>query len=318
MIVRYRITESLPYPARTVLGAVQSALKVKKSLAQDIIRQGLVSCDGRVLSQTFRRLEIDDCLEIHTPSGSEISAARPGRQGKSGRSAARFEVIYEDDWLIVVNKPAGLLTVPTPHRESNTLQSQLKKWLTKAQSSDMAICVHRLDRLVSGLLVFAKNYDVADQLREQFSIRKPQRLYTALVRGCPEPARGTVRSYLSTDKQLNRRSSIDPQAGELAVTHYQVREQWGDVCWIEVRLETGRRNQIRVHLAELGTPVLGDPRYFPDKAQHPLWPYKRIALHAETLGIQHPQTKESLRFVAPWPQEFRDLRRQLSRRTPRR
>jgi 23S rRNA pseudouridine1911/1915/1917 synthase len=290
-------------------------MKVNKSAAQEIIRQGLVTCDGRVMNQSFRRLEIDEELEIHTPVPPVETEEKRGRRSAGRASRNRFEVLYEDELLVVVNKPAGLLTVPTPHGESNTLQSQLKKYLTRTQQGMMAVCVHRLDRLVSGVLVFAKNFEVADELRSQFAVRKPQRIYTALVNGCPKPPQGTIRSYLSTDKQLNRQSSIDPQSGELAITHYRLREQWGNVSWLDVNLETGRRNQIRVHLAELGCPILGDPRYHPAQSSHRLWPHKRIALHAETLGLNHPATGQLMRFVSPWPQEFRDLRRQLSRKS---
>ena len=116
----------------------------------------------------------------------------------------------------------------------------------------------------------------------------------------------------STNEQLSRLSSEDPTAGELAIT-LRVIEQWRDVALIEVRLETGRRNQIRVHLAEQGHPILGDPRYRPQEAAHPAWAHQRVALHAETLEIQHPETKKVMRFVASWPQEFRNLRKQLTR-----
>jgi 23S rRNA pseudouridine1911/1915/1917 synthase len=177
----------------------------------------------------------------------------------------------------------------------------------------MAVCVHRLDRGVSGLLVFAKSYDIADRIREQFAARKPQRTYNAILQGKMQQREGTIRSYLATDDALNRYSVNDPNAGELAITHFKVKELWSGVTLVEVRLETGRRNQIRVHMAEAGHPIIGDPRYRPLEAEHPLWPHKRMALHAETLGILHPVSQEMLEFKAPWPQEFRDLRRRLRR-----
>jgi 23S rRNA pseudouridine1911/1915/1917 synthase len=311
VVVRFRVTQSLPYPARTVLGAVQVALRISKSAAQQVIRQGAVSCQGRLLSQSHLRMDIGDEIEIEAVQPVQRRPA--GRKG-TGRSNPRFEIVCDDPSFIVVNKPAGLLTVPTQRGESNTLQTQIRKWLSRQEPGAMAVCIHRLDRLVSGLLVFAKNYAVADQLRSQFASRKPQRTYAAVVRGSPSASSGTIRSYLSTDDQLNRVSSADPEAGELAVTHYRLVERWGDVSLLEVRLETGRRNQIRVQLAEIGNPILGDPRYGSAEAQHPQWPHKRIALHAESLAIQHPETGQVMRFKAPWPQEFRDLRRQLLRK----
>jgi 23S rRNA pseudouridine1911/1915/1917 synthase len=307
LIIRFKVPENLPPPARTVLGVVQMALKVKRGVAEQLIHEGGVICHGKPLMQTHMRVEVGDTLELDY-------APQPARQPKSlGRSAERFQIVHDDDWLIVVNKPAGLLTVPTPKRESNTLQSQIRKWLGRQQPGAQAVCVHRLDKLVSGLLVFAKDFETADLIRAQFEERKPQRLYTAIVMGKPSQSEGTIRSYLSTDDDLNRRSSDNPEHGELAVTHYRVKEVWQDVSLLEIQLETGRRNQIRVHMADMGHPVLGDPRYHRLDAEHPLWPYERIALHAETLAIKHPMSGELMRFVAPWPQEFRGLRKRLLR-----
>lgn len=283
------------------------ALKVKRGMAEQLIHEGGVLCRGKPLMQTHMRVEVGDTLEIDY-------APQPVRQPKSvGSRHDRFEIVYDDETLIVVNKPAGLLTVPTPKRESNTLQSQIRKWLERQQPGAQAVCVHRLDRLVSGLLVFAKSYEAADLIRAQFAAHKPARLYTAIVAGVPDKPKGTIRNYLSTDDDLNRRASQDPSQGELAITHYRVKEVWDGVSLLEVQLETGRRNQIRVHLADLGHPILGDPRYQRLMAEHPLWPYERIALHAETLGFEHPITHDELKFIAPWPQEFRDLRKRLAK-----
>jgi 23S rRNA pseudouridine1911/1915/1917 synthase len=291
------------------LGVVQSALKIGRKQAEDVIHEGAVSCRGRVLTQVHLRLDVGDMVEIdYAPQ-----PVRPKRQERSS-SPIRFEVVHDDANLIVVNKPAGLLTVPTPKRERNTLQSQIQKWLGHRQPDARAICVHRLDKLVSGLLVFAKSYEVADAIRAQFADRKPERSYAAIVQGVPERSQGEIRSYLSTDQDLNRRSSINPESGELAITRYRVKEVWGEVALLDVRLETGRRNQIRVHLAELGHPILGDPRYRSQQAEHRHWPYKRIGLHAETLGLTHPTSGQLLRLTAQWPQEFRDLRKILLRK----
>jgi 23S rRNA pseudouridine1911/1915/1917 synthase len=293
-----------------VLGVVQIALKIKRAAAQQLIHEGGVLCRGKPLTQTHMPVDVGDLLELdYAPQPAPLPK-------QSANRGERFEIVFDDENFVIVNKPAGLLTVPTPKREPNTLQSQLRKWLERQQPGAQALCVHRLDRLVSGLLVFAKNYATADLIRSQFEARKPQRIYTAIVAGIPQESQGTIRNYLSTDDDLNRRASNDPGAGELAITHYRVKEQWNGVALLEIRLETGRRNQIRVHMADLGHPVLGDPRYHRYDAEHPLWPYERIALHAETLGLEHPDTGEELHFIAPWPQEFRDLRKRLNRRKP--
>jgi 23S rRNA pseudouridine1911/1915/1917 synthase len=256
--------------------------------------------------QGHQRIDCGDEIEIdYMPQ-----PIKQTRRNSKRVASERFEVVHDDEQLVVVNKPAGLLTVPTPKREANTLQSQVRKWLDKQQPQAMAICVHRLDRGVSGLLVFAKSIETADRLRDQFAARKPDRRYVAIVQGELETAQGTYQSYLATDSSLNRYSVSDPTGGELAITHYKVLERWRGVTLVEVRLETGRRNQIRVHFAEAGHPVIGDPRYRAELAEHPAWPHKRLALHAESLGFSHPTTAESLTFISPWPQEYRDFRRQ--------
>ncbi len=311
MLVRFKVDSRLPPPARTVVSIVQSALKIKRKLAEQLIHSGMVSAHGRTLSQTHFKLNVGDEVVIdYAPQ--PIATPRRTESGK----ATPFEIVYDDASVVVVNKPANLLTVPTPKREANTLQTKLRQWMQRNQPQSMAICVHRLDRGVSGLLVFAKSYEVADLLRAQFADRKPERQYIAIVRGHLKAPKGTFRSYLATDSaSLSRHSVQDPDGGELAITHYEVREQWGDCSLVSITLETGRRNQIRVHFAEAGHPVLGDPRYRSQEAEHRWWPHKRLALHAETLGLTHPETNELLRFSSPWPQEFRDFRRKACKKS---
>lgn len=281
------------------------ALKIKRPAAEELIHAGRVWLDGKALTRGHLQLRVGDTVEIEpADSQPDVKLIPPQR--------LPFDLLYQDEHLIVVNKPAGLLTVPTPSRESATLQSQLRKWLKGQRQKGDAICVHRLDKLVSGVLVFAKSVEVADQLRDQFAARKPERLYRAFVRGNPKKSKGTIESYLSTDEDLNRHSSDDPEAGELAITHFELEETWPEISLLAIRLETGRRHQIRVHLSELGHPIIGDTRYSPEAADE-RWPYIRIALHAETLGFTHPLTPKPLRFIAPWPEEFRQFRRHLNR-----
>jgi 23S rRNA pseudouridine1911/1915/1917 synthase len=207
---------------------------------------------------------------------------------------------------------------------------------------------------VSGVLVFAKSLAVARLLRDQFAAHKPRRRYLALVTGRVSPSEGTIRSHLATDRDLNRYSTADAAKGELAVTHYRLLKAgpWrggtraavaagtADISLLAVWLETGRRNQIRVHLAERGHAVLGDRRYgkqppaarpaagtsrpapsntaagpagpAPAAALHPAWPYRRLALHAESLAFDHPLTGQPLKFTARPPQEFERLAARLT------
>jgi 23S rRNA pseudouridine1911/1915/1917 synthase len=301
------IDARVPPPARNVLSLIQSQLKVQRSIALKLLHDGLVCVNGRVIFQPHWKLIPGDLLEIeYTPQPAVATTKQ-----KSKRDP--FEIAYDDEHLMLVVKPAGLLTVPTPKREGNTLIANINRWLERQQPGVQAYCVHRLDRGVSGLLVFAKSLEMAQALRSQFQARKPQRKYAAIVAGKVDATSGTFRSYLKTDEALNRYSTNDPEGGELAITHYEVREQFADAAIVSVQLETGRRNQIRVHFAEAGHPILGDPRYRSREAQHRYWPYSRLGLHAESLGLMHPVTGEPLQYVAPWPQEFRDFRRKAKR-----
>lgn len=217
-----------------------------------------------------------------------------------------FEIVLEDRHLIIVNKPAALLTVPTPHGESNTLLDKVSQYVRHSLQgrSRQAFACHRLDRGVSGLLVFAKSAEISQQIRDQFALSKPERKYAAIVAGEMDQREGTFESLLATDKNLTRFSTEDETIGQRAVTHYSVARKLSGAMLVHVWLETGRRNQIRVHFAEAGHPVLGDPRYRPELARHRLWPYKRLALHAELLGFEHPVTQQSLRLQSPLPAEF--------------
>lgn len=216
------------------------------------------------------------------------------------------EIVYEDRYLLVVNKPAALLTVPTERGEKNTLLDKVSQYVRHSlqHKSRQAYTCHRLDRGVSGLLVFAKTVDVSQKLRDQFALSKPEREYAALVARQMQSPEGTFESLLATDKSLTRFSTADEEIGQLAITHYRVVKHVDDATLVRVWLETGRRNQIRVHFAEAGHPVLGDPRYRPAEAAHRNWPYKRLALHARLLGFVHPVTGQKLRFESPMPAEM--------------
>ncbi|MCA9193645.1 MAG: RluA family pseudouridine synthase [Planctomycetales bacterium] len=308
MLIRYVVPTNIPAPGRTVSQLVQRALNIQRKAAEDLIHSGAVACRGRFITQAHIQMKPGDEIEIEF-------APQPLRSGNAKASSKdRFEILYDDSELIVVNKPAGLLTVPTPHREKNTLQSQIRRWLDRQQPGASAICVHRLDRGVSGVLVFAKEVTVADKIRSQFASRKPERKYIAIVQGSIQTNNGTFRSYLATDKDLNRYSVSDSSQGELAITHFEVTERFGDATFVRVQLETGRRNQIRVHFAESSHPIIGDPRYRPSQAEHPFWPYKRLALHAESLSFMHPTSGKEIRITSSWPQEFRDFKRQSQKK----
>ncbi len=228
------------------------------------------------------------------------------------RASPAFRVVFEDEDLIVVDKAAAVLTVPTDHHETNTLLGALNQYLSRRRRR--AGVVHRLDRGTSGLLVFGKDERIADALQAQFRVRKAEREYAVIIAGKLEQSQGTFATRLGTTKSLQRHSVGDDDPGEDAITHYRVERRLRDTTYVRANLETGKRNQIRVHFAEAAHPVLGDERYRPELATHPAWKAKRLALHAAVLGFEHPTTRQKLRFESPLPVEFE--RFLTSQRTP--
>ena len=233
-------------------------------------------------------------------------------------SRQRFRVLYEDGDLVVVDKAPGVLTVPTARGERNTLVQMLRQHLGRGRRQPPWLeVVHRLDREVSGVLVFARSPAAAERLRADFAAHRPEREYVALVAGSLDSSGGTFASRMLTGRGLQRYSGAADGPGEDAVTHYAVSAHVGGASLVAVRLETGRRNQIRVHFAEAGHPILGEQRYRPEAAQHHLWRARRLALHARLLAFTHPVTGASLRFESPLPPEFEAfLRQAAARHTP--
>ena len=246
-------------------------------------------------------------------SGTQKSPAPRGGSAKKSRrkfESPAFELLYQDNFLLVVNKRAGFLSVPTgdwkkDRKGEMTLIGEVRRFLSIKSGREMgATPVHRLDRDTSGVLVIAKSPKIAKTIKEQFREKKPEREYLAIVAGRLEAVEGTFQSFLATDEDLNQYSTEDEDEGKLAITHFRRGAEFEGATQVQVRLETGRRNQIRVHFAEQGHPVLGDVRYEVEKARHPFWPYPRLALHAERLGFYHPMLRKTLRFQAERPKEF--------------
>ncbi|MBM4004634.1 MAG: RluA family pseudouridine synthase [Planctomycetes bacterium] len=283
--------------------AVQSLAGASRRQTVGLFDHGCVFVNGLPCSAPWQRLGPGDVVELR------FDDARRYAPRKKPPKYLGFQILFEDEHLIVVEKPAGWLTVPSPRGESNTLIQRISDYYTRGNRGRRVLvrAVHRLDRGVSGVLVFARHDDALRGLRRQFESHSPSREYWAIVAGVIATPQATIRSYLATSKSLTRYSTSDPDQGELAITHYCVESVGSDYSILRVRLETGRRNQIRVHLAEAGHPVLGDQRYSPERAAHPRWRYARLALHAETLEFTHPCSGEKCRFESPLPAEFTDF-----------
>ena len=266
-----------------------------RSQVRGMVDHGCVSINGAPCETIAASVAAGDFVSIR------FDPTQRYREKKKRWDDRTFNIPFEDDHLIVVDKSAGSLTVPTDRNEKNTLVERVSVYLSHSCRKRQAWVIHRLDREVSGLLVFGKHKPIADRLIEQFKQRKPQRVYTAIVAGVMSSDDGTFNSHLATGKNLDRFVARPSRMTEAAITHYRVLRRMSDTTLVEATLETGRRNQIRVHFADAGYPVLGDPRYKTKQAMHPRWIRKRIALHAKSLGFEHPVSGEAMTFESPLP-----------------
>jgi 23S rRNA pseudouridine1911/1915/1917 synthase len=211
-----------------------------------------------------------------------------------------LEIIHEDRDLLVIHKPAGLLTVATEHERERTTYAYLRAHLKQRDPRQKLFIVHRLDKFVSGVLVFAKSEGVKEKLQYMFHRHDIERRYWAIVEGHVARGRGTIQSYLAEDRSKRMRSTSKSGAGKHAVTHWRVLRRLQNWTALEVTLETGRKNQIRAHLSEMGHPIVGDKAYGSTAD-----PFGRIALHAFRLGFVHPTEGTALLFEIEPPPELR-------------
>lgn len=210
-----------------------------------------------------------------------------------------FPIVYEDKAVIVIDKPAGLLTMGTDRIKIHTAYYKLTDYV---RSNDPAgksriFIVHRIDRDASGLVVFAKTERAKEVLQKNW--KKAEKKYYAIVEGIPKQAAGVIESYLTEDKFQRVYTTRKSPKSKFSTTHYRILEPRGKYALLEVSLETGRKNQIRVHLADLGHPIIGDEKY-----GSKLNPIRRLALHAFHLAFEHPVTGEKKIFTTPLPETF--------------
>lgn len=215
----------------------------------------------------------------------------------------RVRIVYEDADLVVVDKAAGLLTVPSNEVLYETAETFLNAHYGGTPDQPRVHHVHRLDRDTSGVLVFARNTYVRERLQALFEAHDIERTYVAIVHGKLRESSGTFRSFLAEDRDRRVRSVADPSLGKEAVTHYRTVASGRRYSILEVTLETGRRNQIRVHLSEAGHPIVGDTMYGRGREED----LGRLGLHARDLGFVHPKTGGQVRFTVEAPRAFREL-----------
>lgn len=212
----------------------------------------------------------------------------------------KVKIVYEDKEIIVINKPAKLLTINTDDGDQDNLYSQVREYIKKKNPKNKIFIVHRLDKETSGLVIFAKSEDNKQFLQTNWNqfVRK----YFAIVEGVVEKDKGTIQSYIAETKTLQVYCTKDKTLGKSATTNYQVIKREKKLTLLEINILTGRKNQIRVQLSDIGHPIVGDKKYFSR-----INPLNRMALHAYYLKITHPQTKKEIEFEIPMPIEFNRL-----------
>lgn len=217
-------------------------------------------------------------------------------------SNPRVKLVYEDEHILVINKGYGVLSMGTDTKKDGTAYSIMREYMKYHDPRAKVFIVHRLDRDTSGLMMLAKTIEAKEAMQHNWNNMVLNRKYIAVVEGEVKQQEGVVKSYLAENSQYEVYSTDDPSKGQFAVTRYKCLKATKSYSMMEVELDTGRKNQIRVHMKDLGHPIAGDRKY---GAAHS--PINRLALHAQTLRFVHPITRREMNFSAPIPSGFRSL-----------
>ncbi|WP_165219963.1 RluA family pseudouridine synthase [Aquisphaera insulae] len=274
---------------------------LSRRAATEAVRKGQVDLEG------------SRCLDPGREVGPDSQVAFDVNRPRFGGDDRHLSVLYEDPELLIVDKPAGLLSQPTQEREKDTLLERVGRYLMKkrGKSRPFVGIVHRLDRDTTGTILVATSPQVLRPLQAMFRAHTVRRTYLAVVEGAFLTPSGTIDLPLTEDRGDGRRGVArgrDPSRGISAVTHYEVVETFGTVAsLISCRLETGRTHQVRIHLAEIGHPVVADPVYRDRSLPKFPAPFGRQALHATSLELVHPSLGTAIRAEAPLPADLGGL-----------
>jgi 23S rRNA pseudouridine1911/1915/1917 synthase len=293
-----------------------------RNRAESLLDRSLVRINGKI-PKSSQKIKPGDQLEILVPDETQTDIAPLD---------LKLDILFEDQDLLVVNKPSGLVVHPAAGHHGDTLVNALLSHTTELSmkfGEKRPGIVHRLDKETSGVLVVAKNDSAHELLTQQFKNRTIHRIYFAACFGCPKVKTGVIQSYLARhptnrkrfasvldfQKKIIRDPNAPPSIGKWAVTHLTVLENLkNELSYLQLKLETGRTHQIRIHLSEIGCPILGDDLYGAQRKiktisssgnRDKISTLPRFALHAAELGFEHPRTKKQLMFKVPWPDDLR-------------
>jgi len=259
---------------------------LSRSMGKNLILKNLVWVNGSVVKPNFR-LKVGDEVRWSVPAALPLEPEP---------ESITLDVLYEDDVLLVLNKPPGMVVHPAPGNETGTLLNALLFYDSCFGEVERAGIVHRLDKDTSGVLLVAKTEQARLALKDQFKNRETQKEYLALVWGTP-PACGRIENQIGRHPKNRKKMAVLKEGGRLAISTFEVLERFEKISLLRVRIETGRTHQIRVHLAHLGFPVVGDRVYGRARKFDGVVPDRQM-LHAEKLGIIHPFSKKKLLFNA--------------------
>lgn len=264
----------------TLLNYLYNAdLPYSKSKLKSLLKHRCISINGRTTTQFNDAVDVNDEITIleYNP-----------------KLDTPLDIIYEDQNILVINKPNGLLSVPTERQNELSALDYVKDYIKGS-----VYVIHRLDKFTSGIMIFAKNPQTKNFFQKDWQKKAPERQYVAIVEGRIEKEKDTISSYLKESKDLYMYSSDE---GKYAVTHYEMIASNSKYSALLVKLETGRRNQIRVHMADIKHPIVGDSKY--GSTTNPI---RRLALHAYRVTIKNPVNNRAMTFTAKVPQDFTRL-----------
>lgn len=262
----------------------------KRVTVKDYLKHNQVAVNGVPLTQFDTPLHPEDEVKVNLSREFQVFYHR------------RMQLVYEDEHIIVVNKGYGLLSMGNDKVKDGTAYSIARDYVKWQDPRNKIFIVHRLDRDTSGLMMFAKSIEAKEAMQHNWNNMVLNRKYLAVVEGKVVEPEGAIKSYLAENSQMEVYSTDNPEEGQLAVTRYKTLKCKNGYTLLEVELDTGRKNQIRVHMKDLGHPIAGDRKYGAKTS-----PIHRLALHAQTLRFVHPITRKEMNFTTPTPASFASM-----------
>ena len=281
--VKTLLTFKVTDPVQLIVFIMDKMHGISRNRAKALISNRVVLVNNIITTHPLTDLKPGDVVQLDRS------------KHKMSFHSNELDIVYEDPYLLIIDKYPGLLSMSNNSRQQ-TVQTVLNRYLEKGGGRNTSHLVHRLDRDTSGLMVYAKDIQTQQSFINGWQQLVTDRRYLALVEGELEKPRGCIRSWLTEDKRFITHSSPVDNGGKYAVTHYNVLKSSNGCSLVECELETGRKNQIRVHMADLGHPVVGDHKYGASSD-----PAKRLCLHAYMLCFVHPVTGKRMRFETPVP-----------------